>query len=128
VATIKLIDEKEADPKVKEIYEEIKKTFGIPFVPNLFKAMGHNAGILEAKWRQILQVMTKGALDPKTKEIIAVAVSATNNCRYCIDAHTANLKRMGVSDAQLLEIMAVVDLFNGLNKFLDGLEVESDLR
>ncbi|NKE70248.1 carboxymuconolactone decarboxylase family protein [Candidatus Manganitrophus noduliformans] len=127
MATIKLVDEKEADEKVKAIYQEIKKTFGIPFVPNLFKAMGHNAGLLEANWRRFLQVMGQGTLDRKTKEVIALAVSATNNCGYCIDAHTSGLRRMGADDAQVLEIMAVVDLYNGWNKFLDGLKVESDL-
>jgi len=127
MATIKLVDEKEADEKVKAIYQEIKKTFGSPFVPNLFKAMGHNAGLLEVNWRRFLQVMGRGTLDRKTKEIIALAVSATNNCGYCIDAHTSGLRRMGADDAQVLEIMAVVDLYNGWNKFLDGLKVESDL-
>jgi AhpD family alkylhydroperoxidase len=126
MATIKLIDEKDADERVKSIYTEIKKTFGIPFVPNLFKALGNNAGILEANWRRFLQIMTRGELDRKTKEIIALAVSATNNCGYCIDAHTGGLRRMGITDPQLLEIMAVVDLYNGWNKFLDGLKVESD--
>lgn len=127
MATIKLVDEKEADEKVKAVYQEIKKTFGISFVPNLFKAMGHNADLLEANWRRFLQVMGQGTLDRKTKEIIALAVSATNNCSYCIDAHTAGLRRMGADDAQVLEVMAVVDLYNGWNKFLDGLKVESDL-
>ena len=60
--------------------------------------------------------------------MIAVAVSATNNCEYCINAHTAALKRMGVTDAELLELMAVVDLFSGFNSFADGLKIESDLK
>jgi AhpD family alkylhydroperoxidase len=72
--------------------------------------------------------MGPGRLDPKTKHVIALAVSATNNCAYCIDAHTAALKRMGLGDQELTELMAVVDLYNGFNKFLDGLRVESDLK
>jgi AhpD family alkylhydroperoxidase len=72
--------------------------------------------------------MGPGTLDRKTKEIIALVVSATNGCKYCINAHTATLKAMGFGDAEVTELMAVVDLFNGFNKFLDGLRVESDLR
>jgi AhpD family alkylhydroperoxidase len=72
--------------------------------------------------------MGPGTLDRKTKEIIALVVSATNGCEYCINAHTAALKAMGFGDAELTELMAAVDLFNGFNKFLDGLRVEPDLR
>ncbi len=128
MATIALISEKEATGKVKEIYEEIQKAFGLPFVPNIFKAMGHNPDLLEANWRRLGMVMGRGRLDRKTKEMIAVAVSATNNCEYCVNAHTAALKRMGTSDDELLELMAVVDLFNGFNSFADGLRIESDLK
>lgn len=60
--------------------------------------------------------------------MIALAVSATNNCEYCILAHTAALKQMGYTDDMIVELMAVVDLYNGFNKFLDGLQVEPDLR
>lgn len=128
MATIALISEQEATGKVKEVYEQIQKAFGLPFVPNIFKAMAHNPDLLEANWRRLGTIMGRGRLDRKTKEMIAVAVSATNNCEYCINAHTAALKRMGTSDTELLELMAVVDLFNGFNRFADGLRIESDLK
>jgi len=44
-----------------------------------------------------------------------------------VNAHTGVLKKLGVKDEEIVEVMAVVDLFSGLNKFLDGLRVESDL-
>jgi len=72
-------------------------------------------------------IMGPGKLDRKTKEIIAVAVSTANGCEYCINAHTAVLKKMGLVDTEITELMAVVDLFSGFNKLLDGLRVESDI-
>lgn len=128
MATVKLVEESDASPEVRLVYQDIKKTFGLPFVPNLFRAMAHNPAYLEATWNRVKVVMGQGNLDRKTKEMIAVAVSAANNCEYCVNAHTAALKSLGVTDAELVELMAVVDLFSGLNKFLDGLRVESDLR
>jgi AhpD family alkylhydroperoxidase len=128
MATIRLISEQEATGKVKEVYEQIQKAFGLPFVPNLFKAMAHNPDLLEANRGRVGMIMGRGRLDRKTKEMIAVAVSATNNCEYCVNAHTAALNRMGVTDPELLELMAVVDLFNGFNRFADGLRIESDLK
>ena len=124
---VKMVREDDASPKVKAVFEEVKKAFGIPFVPNLFKAMGSNPDYLEATWNQFKIVMGPGELTRREKELVALAVSATNNCRYCILAHTATLKGLGLSERGILELMAVVGLFNNFNKFLDGLRVEPDL-
>lgn len=124
---INLIGEVEAPAKVKTIYSEIKKVLGVPFVPNLFKAMAANPEFLEATWSQFKTVMGPGELTRREKELVALAVSATNNCKYCIHAHTAAVKGLGLTDKGVLELMAVVGLFNNFNKFLDGLQVEPDL-
>jgi AhpD family alkylhydroperoxidase len=126
MATIGLIPEGQATGKVKAVYSEIKKTFGT--IPSLFKAMAHQPEYLDASWQKLKVVMGPGKLDRKTKEMIAVAVSAANNCEYCVNAHTAALKQLGVTDPEIVELMAVVDLFSGLNKFLDGLRIEPDLK
>lgn len=127
VATVRYVEENEADGKVKAIYADIKTVFGIPFVPNLFKVMANHPAYLKTTWARIKTIMGPGRLDRKTKEAVTLAVSATNNCKYCIGAHTGSLRELGFGDAEITELMAVVDdLFNGLNKFLDGLEVEPD--
>ncbi|RMG53881.1 MAG: carboxymuconolactone decarboxylase family protein [Acidobacteria bacterium] len=128
MARVKLLSEEHVTGTVKEIYEDIKRTFGLPFVPNLFKAMAVHPAYLRTTWDRFKVIMGPGKLDPKTKEFLALAVSTVNNCEYCINAHTAQLRRMGVSEEELVEGLAVVDLFCGINKFLDGLRVESDLK
>ena len=83
MASVKLISEDEATGKVKALYEEIKATLGTDFVPNLYKAMASNPEYLEANWRKDQAVMSRSTgLDPLTKEIVAVAVSAVNACHY----------------------------------------------
>ena len=83
MASIRLVSEEEATGKVKDIYEEIKSDHGIDFVPNLYRAMAANPDYLEANWRRVKAIMSaRGKLDPLTKEIIAVAVSAVNACDY----------------------------------------------
>jgi uncharacterized peroxidase-related enzyme len=124
---INVIPETGAPVKVKAIYDEVKKVLGVPFVPNLFKALAVNPELLEATWNQFKTVMGPGELTRREKELVALAVSATNNCKYCILAHTAAAKGLGLSDKGVLELMAVVGLFNNFNKFLDGLQVEPDL-
>jgi uncharacterized peroxidase-related enzyme len=83
MASVKLISEDEATGKVKDLYEEIKAKLGTDFVPNLYRAMASNPDYLEANWRKDQAVMSQSKrLDPLTKEIIAVAVSAVNGCHY----------------------------------------------
>jgi len=128
MAMVKLVEERDANDQVRKVYDDIKQVFGLTFVPNLFKAMGHHPAYLEATWARVKTVMGPGALDRKTKEIIALAVSATNGCEYCVNAHGAALKALGLGDAEITEVMAVVDLFNGFNRFIDGMLIESDLK
>ncbi len=128
MATIKLIEETDATGEVARVYEDIKRAFGLETVPGLFKAMGHSPAYLASTWERIKAVMGPGRLERRTKEIIALAVSATNGCDYCVHAHTAALRRLGLGDPEIAETMAVVDLFNGLNKFAEGLRIEPDLK
>ena len=83
MSTIRMVPEDEATGKVADIYEEIQATFGIDFVPNLYKVMAPNPAYLEANWNKTKTVMLESnKLDHLTKEIIAVAVSAVNSCDY----------------------------------------------
>lgn len=126
--TVKLITEEEATGRVLEIYNDIKKTYGMPFVPNAYKAMALYPEFLEAQWQKIKVLRAGREVSAREKELIALAVSATNGCGYCINAHTAILKRMGLSDLAIVEAMAVVDHYNGINAFLEGLQIESDIK
>jgi AhpD family alkylhydroperoxidase len=127
MASIKMAPEEEATGKVKDVYEDIKSRLGIDFVPNLYKVMASKPDYLEANWNKVKAVMIEaGQLDRLTKEIIAVAVSAVNGCEYWLAVHTSAVQKLGLNDEAVLELMAVVDLFSGFNKLMDGLRVEPD--
>jgi AhpD family alkylhydroperoxidase len=76
----------------------------------------------------VKQVMAPGALDPLVKEMVYVAVSATNGCEYCTYSHTASARKKGMSEAMFMELMAVVGLANETNRLANGLRVEVDGR
>jgi AhpD family alkylhydroperoxidase len=67
-----------------------------------------------------------GKLDSLTRDIIALTVSVMNGCDYCISVYTAAVQNLGMDDEAILELMSVVVLFSGLNKFNSGLQVEPD--
>ncbi len=127
MASVEMIEEEAATGKVAEIYGDIKESFGIDFVPNMYKAMARNPAYLEASWNKIRALMSvQGKLDDLTKAIIALTVSTMNGCSYCIEVYTGAVRKYGLDDDGITEVVAVVDLFNGLNKFNTGLDIEMD--
>ena len=126
-ATVKIIEESQATGLVRQIFEDIKQTKNIDFIPNFWKTLATHPPLLEQTWLRLKSAMAPGKLDPLTKEMIALAVSATNGCRYCINSHTAAVKKKGLDDEGLGELMAVVAVFNGTNRLADGYQIEPDV-
>ena len=132
-ATVRLVDENAAGGKVREIFDDIKHTKGIDFVPRLWRALATNPDQLELVWRQLKTLMHPEAagraarLDPKTREIIALVVSATNGCAYCVNLHTAALRKLGIDTETLGEVLAITGLFNQTNALADGYQIEPDV-
>ena len=122
----KPISEKDAEEKVKKIYEEIKEVRKITEIPNFWKTLANQPDNLERTWNSLQQVMKKGALDPITKELIYVAVSITNSCEYCIKSHSLAAKKKGASDEMLKEMIDVVGIANQNNKLVEGYQVKVD--
>ena len=105
-----LIEYKDASPEVRAIYDDIMATRKTDWINNFWKAIAHDPTMLKRTWQDIKQIMAPGALDPLTKEMIYVAISATNQCAYCIASHTAAARKAGMTDAQFAELMAVVGI------------------
>lgn len=132
-ATVRLADEQGASGKVRQIFDDIKKTKGLDFVPNFWRALASSPDHLEMTWERLKLLMhpeatgRKSKLDPKTREIIALAVSATNGCSYCVNSHTAALRKLGVDTETLGEVLAITALFNSTNSLADGYQIEPDV-
>jgi AhpD family alkylhydroperoxidase len=126
MALVRLVEYKEASPEVRAVYDDIMKTRGIDWINNFWKALANDPAQLRRVWEAVKQVMAPGALDPLVKEMIYVAVSATNGCEYCTHSHTAAARKKGMSDAMLMELLAVVGLANETNRLANGLRVDVD--
>ena len=123
MASIKMYA-KNGDAKAQAIQGEIEKKFGK--LPEVFQAMGRNGDFLEAALN--VSGAAGNNLDPKTKELIIIAVSAANGCQYCLDAHRSAALMMGVSDEEIsgaIEVAGAISLFNTFNKAID---LKSDLK
>ena len=128
MATLGLIEYADASAEVRAVYDDIMTTRRTDWINNFWKALAHDPATLRRTWESIRQIMAPGALDPLTKELVYLAVSATNQCGYCIASHTASARKAGMTDAMLAELMAVVGMANETNRLSAGYQVEIDDR
>jgi AhpD family alkylhydroperoxidase len=128
MATLGLIEYADATAEVRAVYDDIMSTRQTDYINNFWKAIAHDPATLRRTWESIKQIMAPGALDPLTKEMIYVAISASNQCGYCIASHTAAARKAGMTDAQFAELMAIVGMANETNRLVSGYQVEIDER
>jgi AhpD family alkylhydroperoxidase len=120
------IEYADASPRVRAVFDDIKRTRNVEDVNNFWKYLAHDPAGLERTWKSIKQVMAVGALSPLVKEMLYVAVSVTNGCGYCIASHTASARRAGMTEEMFGELMAVVGMANETNRLANGYRVPID--
>ena len=128
MATLGLVEYGDASPEVRAVYDDIMAVRQTDYINNFWKALAGDPATLRRTWESIKQVMGPGTLDSLTKELLYVAVSATNQCGYCIASHTAAARKAGMTDAMFAEVMAVVGMANQTNRLASGYQVPIDGR
>src|ERR1022692_1807819 len=128
MATLPFIEYADAAPEVRAVYDDIMTLRQTDYINNFWKAIANDPVTLRRTWQSVKEIMAPGALDALTKEMIYLAVSATNQCGYCIASHTAAARKAGMTDQMLSEVMAVVGMANESNRLASGYQVEIDDR
>src|SRR5215212_8427238 len=126
MATLGFVEYADASPEVRAVYDDIMATRKTDWINNFWKALARDPATLRRTWESVKEIMAPGALDALSKEMIYLAVSATNQCGYCIASHTAAARKAGMTDAMLAEVMAVVGMANESNRLASGYQVEID--
>lgn len=127
MAVAKLVSDEEATGKVAEIFKDIRETRNSEFINNFWRAAAMDPDLLERTWNEIKQVMVEpGALDPLTKEMIYIAVSAANGCSYCMHSHTAAARTKGMTSKQHGELISVIALAGKTNQLAESLQIPVD--
>ncbi len=126
--TVNLVAENDPNPIVQEVFADIKATKNIDWIPNIWRALATHPEHLRMCWTRLKAIMAPGKVDALTKEIVALAVSATNGCDYCINSHSASAQKLGLTGEQYGEIIAVIGLFNQMNTLAETYQIEPDVR
>jgi uncharacterized peroxidase-related enzyme len=95
---IKAIDPDKATGKTKVLLVEAQKTLGT--IPNMMKTMASSPAVLEG-YLKFRAALGSGRLSARLREQIALAVAEANDSHYCLAAHTATGKSVGLSEADL---------------------------
>lgn len=128
MATLGLVEYEAASGEVREVYDDIRRVRQTDYINNFWKALARDPATLKRTWASVKEIMAAGALDPLTKEMVYLAVSATNGCAYCIASHTVAARKAGMTDEMFAELMAVVGMANETNRLVSGYQVEIDER
>jgi len=126
MALVRSVEYQEASPEVRAVYDDIMATRKVTSINNFWKVLACDPAMLKRTWEEVRDVMAPGTLDALTKELIYIAVSATNNCEYCSYSHTASARKQGMSDTMLAEVLAVTALANKTNRLANGFRVDVD--
>jgi AhpD family alkylhydroperoxidase len=122
----RLIEQEDAPPEVRSVYDAIKAARGVPDVNNFWKALAVHPPTLARTWESLSAVMAPGALDPLTKEMLYLAVSMAAGCAYCTASHGAAARARGMTEAQYGELLAVVGMAAETNRLAEALRVPVD--
>ena len=126
MATLGLIEYKDASPEVRAVYDDIMATRKTDWINNFWKAIAHDPVTLKRTWEAIKQIMGPGALDPLTKEMIYLAVSVATSATTASRRTPSARKNKGMTDSMFKELMAVVGMANETNRLVAGYQVEID--
>ena len=126
MTTVRYIEEKDANDRVKEIYRDISESRGGAEINNIWKVLANDPDLLESTWKRLKKVMAPGSLDPLVKEMIYIAVSVVNGCEYCVHSHSASAKKKGMTDSMRTELYSVIAMANQTNALAEAYQVEAD--
>lgn len=125
----KLIEYEEASEEVRAVYDDIRATRQNDYINNFWKAIANHFPTLQRTWQAVKEVMTSpGEIDPLMRELIYIAVSATNGCEYCIASHTAAARAKGMNNTMFGEVMAIAATANMTNRLANGYQIPVDER
>jgi uncharacterized peroxidase-related enzyme len=99
MSRLNAINPDSAEGKAKELMDGVKQKLGM--VPNFFRTMANAPAVLQA-YLGFSGALKEGVLPDGLREQIALAVSEMNGCEYCVAAHTAIGKMVGLSEEELI--------------------------
>lgn len=97
---IPTINPESAQGKAKDLLDSVKSKMGM--IPNIAKALANSPAALNG-YLSMSGALSQGSFSPQLREQIALTVAQANGCNYCLAAHSAVGKMVGLSVSQIAD-------------------------
>ena len=121
------VEEERAGAALREVFAEIRDFHACPDVPLVFRMLGRDPGYLAELWAAWREAFTDNALPRRLKASLAFAVSLTTRSGFGTAFHLDEMRRLGVGEPGVLEIIGVTQMFSSYTKIADTLQLEPDM-
>ena len=123
-----VVDDGSAGVEARDVFGEIRAFYGSGEVPVPFRAVAHDPGYLTDLWRATRRAFDDQTLERRFKEALAFAVSLTTRSAFGTAFHLGEVRRLGMTERGITEVIGVTQMFSSYTKIADTLQLESDMR
>ncbi len=127
VAVIAPLEEAGASAEVTAVFRDVRAFYDRPDVPVVFRVIAHDAGYLADVWAAVRRAFADNRLSRRLKETLAFAVSLTSRSASGAGFHLAEMRRLGVGERGVMEVLGVTQMFSSYTKIADTLQLEPDM-
>ena len=120
-------DESSAPPEAAETFADIRTFYARPDVPIAFRVLASDPGYLADVWATTRHAFADRHLTRRVKEALAFSVSLTTRSGFGTAFHHDEMRRLGVSERGVMEVLGVTQMFSSYTKIADTLQLESDM-
>jgi hypothetical protein len=126
-ATIPDPDDAHAPAEAAATFAEIRTFYARADVPVAFRLLAVDPGYLADVWAATHRAFSDHRLTRRMKEALAFAVSLTTRSGFGTAFHLGEMRRLGVGDRGVMEVLGVTQMFSSYTKIADTLQLESDM-
>ena len=117
-------------PEVRAVFADLREFYEMPAageIPTPFALAAYEPGYLADLWVTVRHTFADRQLSRRLKEALAFAVSLTSRSAFGTAFHLAEMRRLGVTDRGVMEVVGVTQMFSSYTKIADTLQLEPDM-
>ncbi|ODT46837.1 MAG: hypothetical protein ABS70_00150 [Nitrospira sp. SCN 59-13] len=106
---------------VQTVFQDITRTFGISFVPELFEGMRHRPAYLDTTWTLFKDELNLECRDRRTKRVIALAISTNEAGVFFIAAMPGAFCLNALDPATCDKVLSTIRFLKAFDRYLSGI-------
>jgi hypothetical protein len=121
------LDPAEASDEARALFDDVRAFYRSGEVPLPFRLMAHDPTYAVDVWGAVRRAFDDNRLSRRLKEALAFAVSVTSRSAFGTGFHLAEMRRLGVGERGVMEVLGVTQMFSSYTKIADTLQLEPDM-